>query len=58
MMVERVDMYLGITVYHNDEMLTSMVYVDDKKVREFHGESAWSNAERWANDVMLERLYA
>jgi hypothetical protein len=55
-MTERIDFGFGVTVEHIDND-TSYVY-DKGNALLFQGESAWSNAERFAYDLTVSRQYA
>ena len=56
-MTERVDFGHGIHVIHISNM-ASTTYCDNELVKSFYGELAWMDAERLANDLMFERMYA
>ena len=51
--------YFGehIVVKHLDNM-NSVLYVDAKRKKRYHGETAWMDAERDASDIEMERMYA
>lgn len=49
------DFGYGIVV--KSDTLSAVVYVDDKAVKKFKGESAWANAERFASDIALKKIY-
>ena len=57
-MTETLQFGWDICVVHDDANLTSYVIDDGKTVKVFRGETAWSDAERLADDIVTERSYA
>ena len=53
---ETVYFHDSVVVKHLDNM-NSVLYVDAKRKQRYHGETAWMDAERDANDIALERMY-
>ena len=53
---ETVYFHDSVCVKHLDNM-NSVLYVDAKRKQRYHGETAWMDAERDANDIALERMY-
>ena len=53
-MTEVMDFGWGIRVEHDDAALVSKV-IDNGKLKTFKGETAWSDAERYAYDLRVKR---
>lgn len=54
--METTDYGHGITV--ESDSMSGIVRVNGKAVKKFRGETAWSDAERHAMDLMLKAMYA
>ena len=54
--METTDYGHGITV--ESDSMSGIVRVNGKAVKKFRGETAWSDAERHAKDLMLKAMYA
>jgi hypothetical protein len=48
----------GHGVIVTSDSMSATLTVDGRKVRHYTGETAWSDAERDASDVVLKRVYA
>lgn len=57
-MTETLRYDFGICVLHDDDNLLSYVVDNGKTVKKFKGESAWMDAERFAEDMENKRMYA
>lgn len=58
MQTETLTYNYNICVLHDDDNLVSYVVDNGKTVKKFKGESAWMDAERFAEDLEFERMYA
>lgn len=54
--VETIYFHDSVVVKHLDNM-NSVLYVDTKRKKRYHGETAWMDAERDANDIAVKRMY-